>query len=59
MKTKLSEKSKLSLGIKVYRAKKGKWEDLGLFWKIKNFFQELRNRVFNLGYADVFTQVGK
>jgi len=60
MQTKIVERSKVKLvGIKIKRAGSDKWEDLGLIWKIKQFFFELRNRIFGLGLADVFTSVGE
>lgn len=55
---------KAKLGMRIYRAKTDKWEGLGLWWNIKQFFREARIQLFNLfrtakGYATVLTQVGE
>ena len=55
---------KARLRMRVYRAKTGKWEGLGLWWNVKQFFREARIQLFNLfrtvkGYATVLTQVGE
>lgn len=55
---------KAHMGMKVYRAKTGRWEELGFFWNVKQFLRESFIQVTNLfrkekGYATVLTQVGE
>lgn len=60
--TNLNRKAKMSF--RIMRAGKNKWENLGLWWNIKQFFREFRIQFFNLfrsekGFATVLTQVGE
>jgi len=59
---------KARLGMKVYRAKTGKWEGLGFLWNLKQFLREARIQLWNIlslksnekwGYATVLTQAGE
>lgn len=50
--------------MRVYRAKTGKWEGLGLQWNVKQFLRELSIQFLNLfrtakGYATVLTSAGE
>jgi len=64
--TNLNGKARVSM--KVFRAKTGKWEGLGLWWNIKQFFREAGIQLLNIitfksdkkwGYATVLTQAGE
>lgn len=55
---------KARLGMRICRAKTGKWEGLGLWWNIRQFLREAGIQFCNLfrktkGYATVLTQVGE
>jgi len=60
--TNLNGKARIKM--RVYRASKGRWEGLGLWWNIKQFLREAKIQFLNLfrkekGYATVLTQVGE
>lgn len=55
---------KTRMRMRIYRAETGKWEELGLFWYLKQFFRELFIQIANFfrkekGYATVLTSVGE